>query len=355
MKKHPVLSNVQSSDLRAAASSPSNKTTMAATPFLSAEDLKARIRPSGRPMTDDATARLMHNIECIRRGPLNSTEVKMALREVHRSANFLAVASGWPTFCQEVLGWNEEETVRLSKLFKTSKWEDTALGTSPSQMPFSEGEKALLHNCESTIRRGLESFIEVGQAILTIRDQRLYRETHNTFEDYCREVLDMSARRAYQLVDSAGVAMNLSNANNCSQAVGTSNHLPVNEAQARVLAALKPDLQRKVLAAAEAVAATSGKKVTAALLKKTAQGIAAPSAAEASNGMVASHQVESANDDGGESGPTAQPDVIFLVDEATAQLIRLAERLQRDERASFWRKLSEAVRTLGRAGTRSLG
>ena len=44
-----------------------------------------------------------------------------------------------------------------------------------------------LTECEAVIERGLRTFVEVGEALLRIRDERLYRETHGTFEDYCRE------------------------------------------------------------------------------------------------------------------------------------------------------------------------
>jgi hypothetical protein len=35
--------------------------------------------------------------------------------------------------------------------------------------------------CEAVLQRGLATFIEVGAALLRIRDGRLYRDTHKTF------------------------------------------------------------------------------------------------------------------------------------------------------------------------------
>jgi phage N-6-adenine-methyltransferase len=52
-----------------------------------------------------------------------------------------------------------------------------------SALPF----PSRLAECEAVIERGLATFVEVGNALLEIRDDRLYRETHRTFEDYCRE------------------------------------------------------------------------------------------------------------------------------------------------------------------------
>ena len=44
-----------------------------------------------------------------------------------------------------------------------------------------------LAECEAVITRGVRGYVEAGEALRTIRDARLYRETHGTFEDYCRE------------------------------------------------------------------------------------------------------------------------------------------------------------------------
>ena len=40
---------------------------------------------------------------------------------------------------------------------------------------------------ESTIDRGLKTFVAVGNALAAIRDKRLYRQTHGTFEAYCEQ------------------------------------------------------------------------------------------------------------------------------------------------------------------------
>lgn len=48
-------------------------------------------------------------------------------------------------------------------------------------------ESTRLAELEHVIERGLTTFVEVGQALMEIRDSRLYRDTHAAFEDYCRE------------------------------------------------------------------------------------------------------------------------------------------------------------------------
>jgi hypothetical protein len=45
-------------------------------------------------------------------------------------------------------------------------------------------ESAKLENLEEVIDGGLKSFIEVGRALMEIREGRLYRATHMQFESY---------------------------------------------------------------------------------------------------------------------------------------------------------------------------
>lgn len=61
----------------------------------------------------------------------------------------------------------------------------------------------VLAECETVIEAGLATFVEVGNALLRIRDERLYRDTHGTFEDYCRERWGISRTFAYDTMASA--------------------------------------------------------------------------------------------------------------------------------------------------------
>ena len=100
--------------------------------------------------------------------------------------------------------------------------------------PLSVGESWELQSFESIIERGLSTFVDVGTALARIRDGRLYRATHATFEDYLRERWQLSRPRAYQLIAAADVHAQLST---------VVNNPPANEAQARVLASV-PTEQR---------------------------------------------------------------------------------------------------------------
>lgn len=96
------------------------------------------------------------------------------------------------------------------------------------------------------IERGLNTFVEVGTALLTIRDKRLYRdgfETFATFEEYCEKRWGLKKSHAYEIMEASKVVTNLK-----SSAIA---ELPTNEAQARPLTALKePEQQQKVWNAA---------------------------------------------------------------------------------------------------------
>ncbi|KKK81000.1 hypothetical protein LCGC14_2817880, partial [marine sediment metagenome] len=90
---------------------------------------------------------------------------------------------------------------------------------------------ASLSELEAVIERGLETFVEVGLALLAIRDGKKYRENHSTFEGYCRERWEFTDRRARYLMEAAEI--------------GTM--VPVsNERQARELGPLREDEQAVV-------------------------------------------------------------------------------------------------------------
>src|SRR5438045_2670176 len=75
----------------------------------------------------------------------------------------------------------------------------------PPPVPTSERREQLAH-AEEVIERNLASFVEVGEALLHIREERLYHEANcSTFEEYVKVRWDLSRRYAYNLVDAARV------------------------------------------------------------------------------------------------------------------------------------------------------
>ncbi len=98
--------------------------------------------------------------------------------------------------------------------------------------PLSAKEKRLFTRLEKDIEQNLKGFLKVGFALVTIRDQKLYREYYTTFEEYCREEWDLGRSRAYQLIDSHDVMEHLSTMVDKS-GVPTFRILPANERQTR--------------------------------------------------------------------------------------------------------------------------
>lgn len=66
-----------------------------------------------------------------------------------------------------------------------------------------------LEVCEGMIQRGLQTFIEVGMALMTIREKRLYRSQFPTFEAYCLARWTMHARSVNRICAAAVVVQNI--------------------------------------------------------------------------------------------------------------------------------------------------
>lgn len=122
-------------------------------------------------------------------------------------------------------------------------------------------ETERLDALERVIEQGLQTFVDVGMALREIRDNRLYRATHDTFENYCQERWGWARRYAYYMIDAATAAQNV---HNCAQIPS-----PANEAQARPLTRLEPDQQRE--AWREAVETAPDGKVTGAYVERVVE------------------------------------------------------------------------------------
>lgn len=136
------------------------------------------------------------------------------------------------------------------------------------------------------------AFYEAGKALQELRDKRLYRSTHNTFEEYCRDRFGHSRQKSNYLIAAAGVYDNLTT-NGCqnppiddlttnnSQILptnGTDNlttnsgqMLPTNERQVRSLTSLEPSQQREVWQ--QAVETAGGKVPSGRIVKDIVQQI----------------------------------------------------------------------------------
>lgn len=127
-------------------------------------------------------------------------------------------------------------------------------------MGLSHEESVRLQSLEQTIEHGLQTFVEVGTALMEIRDSRLYRETHSSFEDYCRRRWGWSRIQAHRQIAAAEVCQNIMSGQNGLNLLPMGN-TPANERQARPLTALPADEQAD--AWQEAVAESNGKPTAA--------------------------------------------------------------------------------------------
>jgi len=110
---------------------------------------------------------------------------------------------------------------------------------------------------EQTIEAGMTSFVLVGEALLEVRDSRLYRMNYPTFEAYCKGRWSFGSARAYRLIEAAEVV----------GAMSPIGDVPTNEGQARALAPVLRDHGPEAAAAVltSASQATNGHVTAAAI------------------------------------------------------------------------------------------
>lgn len=117
-------------------------------------------------------------------------------------------------------------------------------------------EVSALAEYEQQVERGLSTFLDVGRALLSIRDQLLYRATHDTFDLYVEERWPSLGRAyAYRLLDAARVA----------DAMSPMGDTPANERQARELAPLLDQPERLRETWQQVNEQTGGKPTAAAI------------------------------------------------------------------------------------------
>jgi hypothetical protein len=144
----------------------------------------------------------------------------------------------------------------------------------PSVQPaLTPQERSKLQSCMVTIRNGLTTFCEVAVAFMTIRDQRLYRETHDSFEVFCFDHWGIRRQRLHQLIQGAEVVKNIqeSEINGVATSPTTVGRnptplIPNSERQTRPLASLPAPEQRE--AWDKAVESAGGQQPTSGQVKE---------------------------------------------------------------------------------------
>lgn len=97
-------------------------------------------------------------------------------------------------------------------------------------------ERSRLQELEALIEKGIQTFVDVGNALLEIRDKRLYRAEYPSFEAYCTQRWGFQRAHAYRLMGAAQIARNV-------DPIGDS---AVRESHVRPLRGLNEEEQRLV-------------------------------------------------------------------------------------------------------------
>ncbi|MBW4505905.1 MAG: hypothetical protein KME64_05275 [Scytonematopsis contorta HA4267-MV1] len=126
------------------------------------------------------------------------------------------------------------------------------------------------------------AFYQAGKALIELSSRKLYRSTHKTFEEYCKDKFGFERRYAYRLIEASRVIENLITM--CPN--WTQNEiengtfvmprdsvqvLPTNESQVRPLVPLEPEVQFQAWQLS--VQETGGKVPSARLVKSIVEKI----------------------------------------------------------------------------------
>jgi hypothetical protein len=99
--------------------------------------------------------------------------------------------------------------------------------------PLSKAERKQLNKYEKIIAKGRDTMLKACKALKGIRDQRLYREKFDTFEDYCLKTWNLARSSAYQRLTWAQAHEVLS--------ATADKAIEINERQARALGGLSDE------------------------------------------------------------------------------------------------------------------
>ena len=132
------------------------------------------------------------------------------------------------------------------------------------ETPVTDDLTARLAELEEIVEEGLETFIAVGEALREIRDSRLYRKQHKTFEDYCRARWGWDRRNANRHIEAAKIAQSLGSIDPAGARVpGVQN-----VGQARAISPLYKEDESKAAELMRRLRAEHGEDLTAAKIEQ---------------------------------------------------------------------------------------
>lgn len=190
-------------------------------------------------------------------------------------------------------------------------------------------EKLRKNQLEFKIKQHIRSFWEVGDALMEMRDSRLYRDEYTRFEDYCDEKWGFKDRHARRLIFASQVV----------GAIGPVGPL-VTERAIREFAAVTPDEYQPTWE--QVVEASKGGKISATLVKrviKAATGAAIEIVQTQGNVTIAQ-----------ESIPLVEATVTERIAETQSRQVQhIADNSNWDRLSTFETTVSEAAQRLEEA------
>lgn len=101
-----------------------------------------------------------------------------------------------------------------------------------------KSEKATYTECQRRIKDGLQTCFEVGAALRQVREEKLYRDDFDTFEDFCQQLFQIGRSYAHRLIEAHEVKDSLP--------ANLEKHI-TNEAQARALGEAEEKERPKII------------------------------------------------------------------------------------------------------------
>lgn len=126
----------------------------------------------------------------------------------------------------------------------------------------SKTEKDLLIDCESVIEKGIETFKSTWYALLEIRENRLYRSTHKSFKDYCKDKWNISESYVNRQIQAGKIIEDIKDT-----PIGTG----LNESQLRPLTNLESETRREVVKQAFEISEKPTAKIIQELANKNVE------------------------------------------------------------------------------------
>lgn len=140
-----------------------------------------------------------------------------------------------------------------------------------------------LFELEERIEKGLQTFIDVGNSLLEIRDRRLYKEQgYVRFEDYCQERWGWKRAHVYRQIEAALTA----------QVLSPIGDIPKTESQIRELTPLIKTDEQEAVETWRQLQEEHGEKVTASIIRAAVQEKLQPEPRTAAQLIVSSNSNE---------------------------------------------------------------